>query len=81
MFVAAGIDTIDASNVKSEPNGHGYIFDTKELLSDLFYLLKEGKAPVERRLKKRTWKENLFYWCSRNSIGRLDNTVLPEGQK
>ena len=62
LFVAAGIDTIDASNVKSEPNGHGYIFDTKELLSDLFYLLKEGKAPVERRLKKRTWKENLFYW-------------------
>jgi len=61
LFVAEGVDTVDASNVPSEGNGHGYIFDTKELLTDLFYLLGKGLPPSDRRLKARE-KDGLKYW-------------------
>ncbi len=61
LFVSEGLDTIDASNVKSNWLGHSYIFDTKELLSDLFYLLGKGLKPEERRLRPRK-KKNLIYW-------------------
>ncbi|MBK8451703.1 MAG: alpha/beta hydrolase [Saprospiraceae bacterium] len=36
LFVDRSLDTVDASNVKSRGNKHSYIFDTKELLADLF---------------------------------------------
>ena len=61
LFVSEGLDTIDASNVRSDGVGHSYIFDTKELLSDLHYLLDFGLKPEQRRLKARK-KNNLFYW-------------------
>ena len=61
LFVCDGLDTIDASNVKSRILGHSYIFDTKELLSDLYYLLGKGLKPEERRLRARK-KKNLIYW-------------------
>jgi len=61
LFVDNGLDTVDASNVKSGGNNHSYIFDTKELLSDLFYLLNYGFAPANRRLQARI-KNTLTYW-------------------
>jgi esterase/lipase superfamily enzyme len=61
LFVANGIDTVDASNIKSGGNRHSYIFDTKELLSDLFYILTKGFGPLDRRLKARK-KSSLIYW-------------------
>lgn len=61
LFVTQGVDTVDVSNVPSSSYGHGYIFDTKELLSDLYYLLDKGFAPVDRRLKSRQ-KNGLNYW-------------------
>ncbi len=61
LFVDDGIDTIDASNVKSNLLGHSYIFDTKELLSDLYYLLGKGLKPKERRLRE-IKKKNIIYW-------------------
>ena len=62
LFVADALDTIDASNVKSEIKGHAYIFDTPELLSDLFHLLENELAPMNRRLRPRKWKGKLVYW-------------------
>jgi esterase/lipase superfamily enzyme len=61
LFVAENVDTIDASNVKSGSNNHSYIFDEKELLTDLYYLLKNGFDPLNRRLRARK-KNNLTYW-------------------
>lgn len=37
LFVAEGVDTIDASNVKSQGISHSYIFEEQELLSDVSY--------------------------------------------
>lgn len=61
LFVDQAIDTIDASNIKSKGNNHSYIFDTKELLSDLYYLLNKGFDPISRRLQARI-KNRLTYW-------------------
>jgi len=44
--------TIDASNVVSPGNHHSYIFDTKPLLTDLFFLLDGVANPLKRNLKK-----------------------------
>lgn len=62
LFVSKYTDTIDASNVKSSLLGHDYIFDAKELLYDLYYLLEKGFDPKERRLKKRWWHFRFVYW-------------------
>lgn len=61
LFVTRGIDTVDASNVPSRGNNHSYIFEEKELLYDLHFLLNLGLAPIDRRLSPRT-KDNLPYW-------------------
>ena len=61
IYVADGLDTIDASNVMSEGNHHSYMFETKELLADIYLLLNEGWEPVKRRLKE-VRKETLSYW-------------------
>ncbi|MDP2362972.1 MAG: alpha/beta hydrolase, partial [Ignavibacteria bacterium] len=61
LFVSDGLDTIDASNIKSDKVGHAYIFETKELLADLHFLLSWGFKPEQRRLKARK-KSNLIYW-------------------
>ncbi|MFO7444935.1 MAG: alpha/beta hydrolase [Ignavibacteriaceae bacterium] len=61
LFISPGLDTVDASNVKSSASGHAYIFDTKELLSDLYYLLHKGFNPKDRRLRARS-KKGLKYW-------------------
>ncbi|MBI2967730.1 MAG: alpha/beta hydrolase [Bacteroidetes bacterium] len=61
LFVENGLDTIDASNVKSNWLGHSYIFETYELLSDLHYLLNEGTIPDNRLLHERK-KNSLKYW-------------------
>lgn len=52
IFVDEGIDTIDTSNVMTEGNHHSYMFEAKELLSDLYLVLTKGLKPEERRLRK-----------------------------
>jgi len=61
LFVANGLDTIDASQVKSWGNHHSYVFQIKEVLTDLFYLFKDGFEPSKRRLKN-SKKNNIDYW-------------------
>jgi esterase/lipase superfamily enzyme len=61
LFVADGLDTIDASNIKSRGLHHSYVFDTKELLSDLYYLIDKGLDPLNRRLHAKKF-DALTYW-------------------
>lgn len=64
IFVANGIDSIDASNVMSEGNHHSYIFETKELLMDMNILFEDGWEPIKRRLVDKE-KNGLKYWLFR----------------
>lgn len=52
IFIDDEIDTIDTSNVMTEGNHHSYMFEAKELLSDLYLVLTKGLKPEERRLRK-----------------------------
>lgn len=61
IFVEDGLDTVEVSNMSSSGINHNYIFEVKELLIDLFYLLKKGIGPADRRLKA-VAKGKLKYW-------------------
>lgn len=60
MFLDKNVDTVEASNILSQ-NSHSYIFESKILLSDIYYLLTQGLSPIDRRLREIT-KDNLPYW-------------------
>jgi esterase/lipase superfamily enzyme len=61
IYVANGIDTIDASNVPSRDIHHSYIFEADSLLADLFALINDNKHPSKRRLIPGV-KNGLNYW-------------------
>jgi esterase/lipase superfamily enzyme len=48
VLVIPGIDTIDASAVDTSFIGHSYYGDNRSVLSDIFWLLKDGKPPTDR---------------------------------
>lgn len=61
LFVAQGVDTIDASNIESDGTKHSYVFEADRVLGDLFHLFGYGKGPQYRRLRSRL-KDNIPYW-------------------
>lgn len=60
IFVSKEIDTIDASNVLSSYS-HSYIFETNELLTDLYFLINKGLKPLDRRLFTKS-KNSISYY-------------------
>ncbi len=48
IVVVNGLDTIDASAVDTSFVGHSYYAENRTVLSDMFYLVQDGKAPSER---------------------------------
>lgn len=60
IFLDSDVDTVEASNVDSD-DSHGYIFESKQLLNDLFYLITKNLGPAERRLREVT-KNSMSYW-------------------
>lgn len=48
IVVIPGVDSIDVSEVSTDLIGHSYFGDNDSVLSDLFYLLAEGKPPAKR---------------------------------
>lgn len=64
IYICDGLDTIDASNVTSEGNHHSYMFECKELLTDLSLILNEGLGPDRRGLREIP-KDPLKYWLFR----------------
>jgi esterase/lipase superfamily enzyme len=52
MIITDGLDTIDASSVKTGFYGHSYYGDSPTVLSDLLAVLQKGLAPGQRHLKR-----------------------------
>ena len=44
IVVVPGLDTIDVSNVDTSLLGHSYFAEKRTVISDLFYLIRDGKA-------------------------------------
>ncbi|MEO9484696.1 MAG: alpha/beta hydrolase [Ekhidna sp.] len=61
LFVDGDLDTVDTTEVKSNIAHHAYAFDTKELLTDLYYLLNQELDPLNRRLRSQL-RNSLPYW-------------------
>ncbi len=61
LVIVPPIDTIDASAVKTDFLGHSYFAEGQSVLSDLFYLIRNGLGPGDRKLKKRQMYGNA-YW-------------------
>jgi esterase/lipase superfamily enzyme len=49
VVIVPGVDTIDASAVETSLGvGHFYYAENRSVLSDMFYVLREGKPPDQR---------------------------------
>jgi esterase/lipase superfamily enzyme len=65
IVVTAEVDTIDASLVDTDFFAHSYFCEDRTLLTDIFYLVKEGKPPQKRYgLDPRPWLSGT-YWVFR----------------
>jgi esterase/lipase superfamily enzyme len=63
IVVVPGLDTIDVSNVDTSFWGHSYFAEKRTVISDLFYLIRDGKGPDERHsLEPRTCPRGQ-YWA------------------
>jgi esterase/lipase superfamily enzyme len=60
IFVADGLDTVEASNIEVN-SSHSYMFKSKAVLSDIYYLLTQGLPPADRRLRE-IEKKPINYW-------------------
>jgi len=48
LVIVPGIETVDATRVATDFLGHSYFADTTSILSDMFYLIREGKRANRR---------------------------------
>jgi esterase/lipase superfamily enzyme len=68
VTVLDGLETIDASLIDGgERLGHSYFGVTRQGLTDLYFLLKQGLAPGERRLEALLTEDGKQYWRIRRS--------------
>lgn len=61
IFVADGMDTVDASDIDTDLLGHSYYGDCLKLLNDVQLVIDRNLPPPERRLTSRAM-EKLKYW-------------------
>ena len=62
ITIIRDVDSIDASQIKTDFLGHSYFGDTETLLSDLFHLIRTGDKPENRfRLEPATHRDGK-YW-------------------
>ena len=62
LVLVDAIDTIDASAVETEFLGHSYFGDADSVLSDLFYLVRNGTSPANRARLKERRRYGSTYW-------------------
>ena len=62
IMVLPGMDTVDASRVKSDLFGHTYFGDSNSVVSDLFRLIRSRQRPAERGILQRVDSSAGPYW-------------------
>jgi esterase/lipase superfamily enzyme len=65
IVVVGGLDTVDASSVDTSLIGHSYFAEERTVLSDLYYLLKDGTPPKGRHGLDRRVCPAGEYWAFR----------------
>jgi esterase/lipase superfamily enzyme len=62
LVVVSGIETIDATDVDTSFLGHSYFAESRSVLSDIFYLIRDGKRANDRFALKPVETPNGRYW-------------------
>ncbi|MFH1245181.1 MAG: alpha/beta hydrolase, partial [Candidatus Omnitrophota bacterium] len=62
LVIAPGIETIDAANVDTSFLGHSYFAEARSVLSDIFYLIRDGKRADERFSLNPVESPSRRYW-------------------
>jgi esterase/lipase superfamily enzyme len=62
LTLADGVDSIDASAVDTSLLGHSYYGSRNPILSDIFYLIREGLPPDQRYGFRAGEREKRKYW-------------------
>lgn len=62
LIVLPGMETVDATGVDTGLLGHSYFGDSRTVLSDMFYLLREGKRAAQRAGLKPVDGSNGRHW-------------------
>jgi esterase/lipase superfamily enzyme len=62
ILVLPGMDTVDASRVKTDLLGHSYFGDSDTVISDLFRLIRDRKKPAERGILQEVQSAAGPYW-------------------
>lgn len=65
LVVVPRVDTIDATGMDTSLLGHSYYADNRSILSDLFYLIREGKSPPSRFGLLEKTRYGVPYWMFR----------------
>ena len=65
LLIVAGVDTIDASAVDSDIVGHSYYGENRQVLADIFNLLRSGQPPDQRFGLRPTTMNGKKYWIMR----------------
>lgn len=62
VLIMKHMDTVDASNIKTDFMGHSYFGDSSTVMSDLFYLIRQGLKPAERFALEPVRSSSGDYW-------------------
>jgi esterase/lipase superfamily enzyme len=62
VLIMKHMDTVDASNIKTDFMGHSYFADNSTVMSDLFYLIRQGLKPAERFALEPVRSSSGEYW-------------------
>lgn len=65
LVIAPGIDTVDATHVATDFVGHSYFAESKSIISDMFYLMKDGVRASGRFGLQPTDAHTGRYWVFR----------------
>jgi esterase/lipase superfamily enzyme len=62
VLVMKDLDTVDASNIKTDFMGHSYFGDSGTVMADLFYLIRQRLKPAERFALEPVQSTGGDYW-------------------
>jgi esterase/lipase superfamily enzyme len=62
VLVMKDMDTVDASNIKTDFMGHSYFGDSGTVMADLFYLIRQRLKPAERFALEPVHSTGGDYW-------------------
>jgi esterase/lipase superfamily enzyme len=62
LVLVSGVETIDATAVDTSLLGHSYFAEARSVLSDMFYLIRNGQRPDQRFGLRRIDSDVGPYW-------------------